>query len=339
MMAVTACPSPVVSVVLPTYNRAHLLPLVLESILNQDFRDLELVIVDDGSTDSTAVLVREIQKRDTRVQYVPLCQNHGVGFAREAGRQYTLGKYIALADSDDIWLSGKLREQVAALDRYPDIDILFGDFWDVDRISGTRHLVLERSPGLQEVMVRQVEEGLFVVEKGIEIGILRSNFVATPTIILRREVFDRVGGFITSLKTSEDLEFWWRAAVLGTRFAFINKPLIERHVHGDSLTAQGDQPWLERLKAVEVMYQTCRRLERQDLLKHVRATELRTYYNLLRIYGERNHRKRIFWAYIGSLKHGISVRTLGWLLVALTGPRTLSWMLRLRGSLMKAGTR
>jgi glycosyltransferase involved in cell wall biosynthesis len=319
--------SPTVSVVMPTYNRAHLLPPVVESILSQDFRDLELVIVDDGSTDNTAEIVQEIQAQDPRVRYVRLPQNRGVGFARDAGLRYAQGQYIALADSDDLWLPGRLGEQVAILEKYPEIDILFGDWWDINHVKGTRRRAFEGSPGLQEVEARPLGNGLFLVERGLETGILKSNFIATPTMVLRRGVLDRVGGFLPYLKTPE-LEFYWRAAVLGARFAYLERPLIERHVHRDSRTAQGDRLHLERLEAVEAMYGTCRRLGRRDLAPHVRATEVRTYCNLLRIYGERGDRGRVLRTYLWSLRRGFSLRATKWFLVALLGPRALAWAVR-----------
>jgi len=322
--------SPTVSVVMPTYNRAHLLPPVIESILEQDFEDLELVIVDDGSTDDTAAMVREIQARDPRVHYVPLPQNRGVGFARDAGLRYAPGTYIALADSDDLWLPGRLREQVEILEKYTQIDILFGDFLNIDHVRGTQGLgLVESQKGLELVVARHIEDDLFLVESGLEIGILRSNFIASPTVVLRREVFDRVGGFKRSLESPE-LEFCWRAAVLGARYAYINRPLIERHRLSDSLTAQGDQSWLLRLDAVETMYHTCQEARRPELLKYVRATEVRTYRNLLQIYGKSGQRVRAVQTYIKSLKCGLSARTTVLLVLSLLGASAISFAQRIR---------
>ena len=317
-----------VSVVMPTYNRAHLLPPVVESILSQDFRDLELVIVDDGSTDNTAEVVQEIQARDPRVRYVRLPQNRGVGFARDAGLRYAPGRYIALADSDDLWMPGRLREQVAILEKHLEIDILFGDWWDINHVKGARRRAFEGSPGLQEVETRPLGNGLFFVERGLETGILKSNFIQLATVVLRQEMYNRVGGVKANLRMSEDLEFCWRAAVLGARFAYLDRPLIERHVYKDSITAQGDRSWLERLAAVEAMYGTCRQLGRRDLVPHVRATEVRTYCNLLRIYGEQGERGRVLRTYFWSLRRGFSLRATKWFLVALLGPGALAWAVR-----------
>ena len=130
--------TPRVSVIVPTYNRAELLPRAVQSVLSQDFTDLELLIVDDGSTDNTAEVVRELQAQDDRVRYLKLQENRGVGFARDIGLRYSHGEFIAWIDADDIWLPGKLEKQVEALDARPDIEILFTDFWNANHIHDSR---------------------------------------------------------------------------------------------------------------------------------------------------------------------------------------------------------
>ena len=130
--------APTVSIVMPTYNRADLLPRSIASILSQDFDDLQLLIVDDGSTDNTASVVKEIQNQDSRVRYLRLPENRGIGYARNAGLQHVTGKYIGLADSDDLWLPGKLKTQVEIMEQHPEIEVLFGDFWDIDHLKGTK---------------------------------------------------------------------------------------------------------------------------------------------------------------------------------------------------------
>src|SRR5438105_1920243 len=99
-------PDPVVSVVLPTYNLAQLLPRAMQSVLDQSFRELELIVVDDGSTDATVDVVQAFQ--DPRVRLVRLPENRGVGPARNAGIAVARAPYIAFQDHDDLWLPEKL---------------------------------------------------------------------------------------------------------------------------------------------------------------------------------------------------------------------------------------
>lgn len=325
--------TPTVSVVMPTYNRAHLLRPVIDSILSQDYRNIDLVIVDDGSSDNTQELMEQIYERDTRLRYVKLSHNRGIGFARDAGLRHAVGRYIALADSDDLWIPpSRLREQVDILESYPEIEILFGDFININHIQNKEiRGFFSSQKGLHQLETRRLANDLHMVEKGIEIGILRSNFIATPTMVLRREVFDKVGGFNHQLSTPVDLEFSWRAAVLGARFAYINRPLIERHVYTDSATSQGYQPWLQRLRALEICRWTCDKVDRHDLLSHIRDSEVRSYRNLLRIHGANGKRMAVMRAYMKGLKKGFSIRTTALFVLALAGPRAISLALYVRG--------
>ena len=107
---------PAVSVVVPTYNRAGTLPRALKSVLNQDFTDFELIVVDDGSTDDTTAAVKELD--DPRIRYIQQ-DNAGVATARNTGIRAARAEFIALLDSDDEWLPGKLGAEVAALRAAP----------------------------------------------------------------------------------------------------------------------------------------------------------------------------------------------------------------------------
>lgn len=99
------------SVIIPTYNRAHVLPRAIKSVLNQTFRDLELIVVDDGSTDETENVVRGFQENDERIRYIRHEINRGGNAARNSGLQNARGRYIAFLDSDDEWFPEMLEKQ------------------------------------------------------------------------------------------------------------------------------------------------------------------------------------------------------------------------------------
>src|SRR5690348_1065740 len=107
---------PVVSVILPTYNRASLISRAIRSVLNQTFTDWELLIVDDGSTDATEQLIRS-RSADSRIRYMKLPQNVGMCNARNHGIALARGEFIAFLDSDDEWLPTKLEKQLAVFRR------------------------------------------------------------------------------------------------------------------------------------------------------------------------------------------------------------------------------
>ena len=95
--------NPTVSVIIPTYNRAHLVGRAIKSVLNQTYRDFEIIVVDDGSTDNTKDIIKEFQKKDKRIKYIPYEKNKGGSAARNTGIKAAKGEYIAFLDSDDEW--------------------------------------------------------------------------------------------------------------------------------------------------------------------------------------------------------------------------------------------
>ncbi len=141
---------PAVSVVLPTYNRAQSLPGAMRSVLDQSFGDLELIIVDDASTENIEAIVADFG--DPRIRYLRLDHNSGAAAARNVGMAETRGQYIAFQDSDDIWLPGKLARQVELLEGQPPnvgvvtgLKILYGR--DAARVYGPGRVARTAVPG------------------------------------------------------------------------------------------------------------------------------------------------------------------------------------------------
>ncbi len=324
---------PRVSVITPTYNRANLLSQAIESVLSQDFDDLELIVVDDGSTDNTADSVREIQNRDARVCYRKLPQNRGVGFARDMGLRQARGEYIAWIDSDDLWLPCKLRMQVDVLNAHPEIEILFGDFWNINHINGNR----ERSFVQDESTIRLLEtyfagNGLYRVLGGLEKALQVEVFLHLQTTLWRAKVIEKTGGFDIALRSAEDFEFFWRGALLGVNFAYIDHALVERHKYPSSLTVDIAASWTNKLEALHRCRRWCELTGRNDLLKDIAVAEERARRNLIRVYGLERQRSQALRVYLGGLKSGLSWKAFLSLVVSLTGPNAVltfdSWSAR-----------
>jgi glycosyltransferase involved in cell wall biosynthesis len=117
---------PLVSVIIPTFNRAYCLERAVDSALAQTYSDLEVVVVDDGSTDNTKALVHTRYAGEKRVIYLHQA-NRGVAGARNAGFGVARGEFIALLDSDDVWMPWKLDVQIACLQRFPKIGMVWSD--------------------------------------------------------------------------------------------------------------------------------------------------------------------------------------------------------------------
>ncbi len=112
---------PMVSVVMPTYNRADLLPLSIESILSQTYSDFEFIIVDDGSTDESWRLLKSYAQKDKRIRLYKNKKNRGISYSRNRGNDAARGKYIMLMDSDDISLPKRMEKHVAFMESHPDV--------------------------------------------------------------------------------------------------------------------------------------------------------------------------------------------------------------------------
>lgn len=187
--------SPLVSVIIPTYNRAHLLLRAVQSVLNQTYSHFELIIVDDASTDNTAQVTGEIS--DPRVRYVRHEYNQGGAAARNTGIDLAQGKYIAFLDSDDLWLERKLEKQVEALSSAdPRVGIVF---------TGWRRM---ESDGVHFVDINPETKGSII---GKEFWDIRTSMICFMTYTAYAR---QIGGFDPLMRSAQDTDFVRRLAPL-----------------------------------------------------------------------------------------------------------------------------
>jgi GT2 family glycosyltransferase len=211
---------PTVSAIMPAYNAERYLGAAVESVLRQPFRDLELLIVDDGSSDRTAEIARGFAARDARVHLLEQ-PNAGPGPARNAALRAARGRLIAFLDSDDEWDETFLSEHVAILDARPDVDVLIGN---ARNRGGPRH----GEPA------RPVDDSGQPITLATMLGDERALFIMT---VFRRAVTDAIGGFDEALFTNEEYEMWIRASLAGFTFARHPKPLGWYTCRPDSLSS------------------------------------------------------------------------------------------------------
>ena len=123
---------PIVSIIIPTFNRAGMIHRAIESIKLQTFNDWELIVVDDASTDSTEEIIQTYMRDDQRIRYIKHEKNQGGSAARNSGIKNSKGSYIALLDDDDRWYPEKLRLQYDYLQNYPETGLVYSGFCYVD---------------------------------------------------------------------------------------------------------------------------------------------------------------------------------------------------------------
>lgn len=242
-----------VSVVIPTYNRAHLLGPCIESVLAQTYRPIEIVVVDDGSTDETPALAASFPPE---VRYVRQA-NRGVAGARNTGLAHARGEFVAFLDSDDRWLPFKLALQVAFLKAWPEVGMVWTDMAAVDSAQNVLepsylrtmyHAYRRTCPedmlapaGTVATYWRDAPEALAgrpCYRGDLFRGMLLGNLVHTSTVLLRRHRQRAVGGFDEGLRISgEDYDFHLRTTAAGP-VGFIDATTIRYTVGAaDQLTA------------------------------------------------------------------------------------------------------
>ncbi len=235
------------SVVIPTYNRAHLLRRAIESVLGQSEQTDELIVIDDGSTDGTADIVACY---GDRIQYVP--QPHrGAGAARNAGIRASRHPIVAFLDSDDEWLPGKLQLQRAVLEICPDVMFCFSDFVGCDSEGRVDHHLLRTWHGdsrpweiilgprlsyssLVPLAPGQADFSVYIGD--LALPEMLSAYISTITLAVRRDKSGEALHFAEDVVTFEDLECFGRLALLG-RAAYMDCETACNHGHsGPRLT-------------------------------------------------------------------------------------------------------
>ncbi len=212
---------PNVSVIIPAYNCARYLPSTIESVLKQTYRDLEIVVVDDGSTDGTEAV---LQSFGSSVRYLKGCHK-GPAAARNHGIQASGGDYVAFLDADDWWLPEKLQQQLAEFEKDEAVGMVFSDV-QVHFDDGTEIASFLSS--------RPLASGGYVFDQYI-----KSKFILTSTVIVRRSCLERVGLFDESMLSLEDCDLLLRLCY-EYKVASVPSPLVHRRQRAGNLTSNED---------------------------------------------------------------------------------------------------
>lgn len=220
-----------ISVVIPTYNRVAYLLEAIDSVLAQGYASLELIVVDDGSTDETA----EVVARRGGVRYHHQA-NQGIAGARNAGVALARGAYLAFLDSDDVWMPGKLARQMAVLDADAGVDLVYG------------HAEQFRSPDVEPEFWRG-----YRAKPGV---------VAAPvpsSMLIRRAAFDRVGPFDARFGIGIEMDWYARLTEARLRAVMLPDVLFRRRLHRSNFNIVRADEQSERLHVLKAVIDRRRR--------------------------------------------------------------------------------
>lgn len=214
--------NPKVSVIIPTYNRAHLIGRAIKSVLEQTYQDFEIIVVDDGSTDNTDEVVRDFG--DERIRYIRHEKNKGGATARNTGIKAAKGEFIAFQDSDDEWLPEKLDKQMQVFENVPaKVGVVYTGFW---RIKGGKKTYRPSAKIIRK-------------EGDIHNELLKGNFATTQTTVVRKECFEKAEMFDERLLRLQDWELFIRISKF-YEFKCVDEPLVVSYFTPDSISANYD---------------------------------------------------------------------------------------------------
>lgn len=225
-----------VSVIIPTYNRAAYLGSALRSLFAQSYKNFEVIVVDDGSTDNTKDIIAAFSDPRLKYFYIP---NGGPSRARNYGIRQTDGEAIAFLDSDDCWDSDKLEKQVDILTTSPKVGLVFSDY----------RYISERGTVVMDSALRSRYPELV---PGIEMmHILEDCPITTDTAMIRRSVLEKAGYFDEELIYAEDFDLWIRILLVSSIY-FISRPMTSYRLHNEQLTRLSRQEtWIGCVKVVK----------------------------------------------------------------------------------------
>ena len=248
---------PLVSVVIPTYNYGRYVGETVESALAQTYPHVEILVVDDGSTDDTR---QRLAAYGNRLRYL-YQENRGLSAARNAGIRAAQGEFVALLDSDDLWLPEKLGQQVAVWVREPDFGLVATERFAIDETGRRLDYDKERCSrsGFCELTMRDL---------------LEFPAFSPSSVLARKDVLLAVGGFDEGLTAVEDMEMWVRVAAR-FRVLRLNATLTAQRFHPNSMSHQPDSMLRNHAKVIDQLFANVPQLRRHRQWR--RIAEARMY--------------------------------------------------------------
>jgi glycosyltransferase involved in cell wall biosynthesis len=204
-----------VSVIIPSYNRKPLVSRAIDSVLQQTFRDFEIIVVDDASTDGTGEDLTQNYGKEIIYRYLP--QNCGVAEARNEGMKAARGTFIAFLDSDDLWYPQKLQSQMKLFDADVSLGLVYSGFFQTD------------------ILGKRISQNTPILKGMIYNDLIWGNCFATSTVIIKKTCVQNIGYFNAQYSPAEDYEYWVRIC-RQFKVDCVPEPLMQYCVYEDGIS-------------------------------------------------------------------------------------------------------
>ena len=228
---------PLVSAVIATYNMAKYLPLAIRSVLAQTYENIELLIVDDGSTDDTMKVVEPFLD-DSRIKY-RFQKNQGQAAAKNRGIFESTGEYIAFLDADDMWFPEKLDLQLPSFSQSETLGIVYARLLCIDEAGNE---------------IINLKDNYTLLRGRITGPLLIHNFIRFGTTVVRRECFDRLGGFKEHIRMGIDYDLWLRFSTQ-YEFDYIDHPLLYYRIWPGQMSNNSMKRYLSGIEIMKCFLQ------------------------------------------------------------------------------------
>lgn len=294
-----------VSIIIPAYNKADMTAKVVESVLNQTYRNIEVIVVDDGSTDNTRQ--RLIPYTD-KIKYV-YKENGGACSARNVGIRFSTGEYIGFLDCDDLYLPEKIGLSVDFLERHPDFGLVYNAAYFIDE---------------KENILRIFSHYKSRHTGWIANGLLLRNFICNSTVIIRRSCFEKVGIFDETIFIPADWDMWLRLAEQ-YKVGYINLPLTYFRISDSYIIRHIEQTKREEFAFLGKAFQRNLGLKSHFKDKVVSNVHCRCalYYLFIADFG--NAKKELF---LSIRKHKLNIKAILLLISYIVARKTLPSLIK-----------
>lgn len=215
---------PLVSVVIPCFNAESYLAEAIESVLAQEFQSTEIIVVDDGSTDTSAEVAGSYGARIELIRQ----RNTGISGARNSGIARARGHLLAFLDADDLWPKGSLAARVGALDRQPNLDCVFGD--------------------MEQFFSPDANPAAYA---NLRVDLRRQACRMSGSMLIRRAALNRIGPFDTGLAVAEMVEWLGRADRAGLRIGTVDELVLRRRIHATNTSLRSNRSSSDFLRALK----------------------------------------------------------------------------------------